>query len=506
MSFYAVAKKHNIQSLIDARAADTPSKIFFISPEDGKTVDYQSLQTTLQAAGKHFIGTQQGDTIAALVGNGWAAVQLLLAIPYHGRRVLMLNPAAGRTGLAYAIRHSDCKLIFTDEESAGELHDIAKAENLTSRIKTIQRTKEIASSEKIAPPPLSANDDGLLIYTSGTTGQPKGVLHTHTSLLYGGAITATAHQLTAADRGLCVLPLCHINAQCVSIMATLVSGGGVAVAAKFSASNFWQWLSDTSCTWFSIVPTIVSHLVHASGERLPTPHLRFGRSASAALPPETHQQFERRFNIKLIETMGLSETAATILSNPMPPSTSKYGSPGIAIGNEVKILNPTTHAPQSPNTEGEIAVRGANVMHGYLNNPTETAATFTADGWLLTGDLGRMDDDGFVFVTGRRKELIIKGGENISPREIDDALYQIQGVVEAAAFARKCQTYGQRVEAAVVLADNAATSENDILQQCRQSIGEFKTPDKIYFLDDLPKGPSGKIQRLKILDLIGNRA
>ena len=200
--------------------------------------------------------------------------------------------------------------------------------------------------------------------------------------------------------------------------------------------------------------------------------------------------------------MGLTETAAQILSNPLPPGVRKIGSPGIAFGNEVTILTPEG-VKQDANETGEIAIRGPNVMLEYLDNDEATQNTKTSDGWLLTGDLGYMDDDGYVFVSGRLKELIIKGGENISPREIDDSLYAHPDVVEAGAFAIACDTYGQRVEAAVKLADNSQASEADLLELCRSKLGKFKSPDRIHFLAELPKGPSGKIQRLKLLDLFG---
>ena len=213
-------------------------------------------------------------------------------------------------------------------------------------------------------------------------------------------------------------------------------------------------------------------------------------------------QFEKRFNVPIVETMGLTETAAQMLSNPLPPGTRKIGSPGIPIGNETAILSKDLQIV-TDGSEGEIAVRGPNVMLEYLRNPTATAETFTPDGWLRTGDLGRQDQDGYFFVTGRLKELIIKGGENIAPREIDDALYTHPDVVEAAAFACPCDSYGERIEAAVKLRDNSKATSDDLLAICSTRLGKFKSPDTIHFMDELPKGPSGKIQRLKLAELTG---
>ena len=490
---------HTLQSVVDSRAEKTPSRLFFLSPETGLSVNYGQLRDSLRACGGAFDSVPIGGTVGVMAGNGWAAVQCLLAVPYHGRRVLLINTAAGKAGMTHAMTHSGCSLIFADADNIENLRALVADSETT--IMPIDRDTGIAAGTPVSPPPVKINDDALLIYTSGTTGRPKGVLHTHGSLLAGGANTALAHQLTENDRAFCVLPLCHINAQCVTVMGPLVSGGGVVVPHKFSVGKFWRQLAKTECTWFSVVPTIVSHLLHGDKPSSLLPHLRFGRSASSALAPETHRQFEKCFGLKLYETMGLSETAAQILSNPMPPQKTKYGSAGIAFGNEVAVLD--SHGREVlRNSEGEIAVKGDNVMRKYLNAPAETAAAFSEDGWFLTGDLGRMDEDDFVFITGRSKELIIKGGENIAPREIDDALYKAAGVMEAAAFARECSVYGQRVEAAVVLSSPNAHSERELIDLCVSEVGKFKAPERVYFMETLPKGPSGKVQRLKLGELI----
>jgi len=198
--------------------------------------------------------------------------------------------------------------------------------------------------------------------------------------------------------------------------------------------------------------------------------------------------------------MGLTETCAPILSNPLPPGKIKHGSPGLAYGNKVKILD-SNFKEVKINTIGQICVKGANVMKEYYKNPEETKKSFHKD-WLLTGDLGLMDKDQYVFVRGRIKELIIKGGENISPREIDDVLYQYPDVIEAAAFSMPCSHYGEKIEAGIVVKSNMSIKSEDLILHCKKYLGDFKTPSKIHFFDELPKGPSGKIQRFKIKDLI----
>ncbi len=504
-----------LRALINRRAEENADAPFLILPGGG-LFTYGEWRDSLLSLAGFFAQTPPGEVVAAMAANGIAAAQTLLGAPYHGRVAFVINLSAGDAQIAYKLRHSQCLLATADEANISRLQKIVADESLPVQI--------VKATENGIPPQPPAktksggdngnnngdgngNGDGynyenpenpaLLIYTSGTTGKPKGVLHSHKSLIAGGQNTVIAHNLGAADRALCVLPLFHINGQCVTVFAPLASGGSVVLPPKFSATHFWKWADENDCTWFSAVPTILSHLLHQPPPPRTPPLLRFGRSASSALPPETHRQFEKRFGLKLMETMGLTETAAQILSNPMPPAQSKFGSPGIAFGNEVAIVN-EKGKEQPRGEEGEIAVRGENVMLGYLRDETATAAAFAPEGWFLSGDLGRMDEDGFVFVTGRRKELIIKGGENIAPREIDDALHLAPNVVEAAAFARPCKIYGQRVEAAVVLSAPEAHDEKELMELCRREVGKFKSPDRIHFLPELPKGPSGKVQRLKL--------
>lgn len=494
-----------VRALLDGRALDDGDAPFLIVPDGGGVFTYREWQSSLRALGGFFGQVPRGGVVAAMATNGIAAAQMLLGAPYHGRVAFVINLAAGDAQVAYKLQHCGCRLAVADDEHFDRLQKIIADNNLpvslakagNDGIAPVLAKKGKGDNANADDDATTINSPSLLIYTSGTTGKPKGVVHSHKSMMAGGVNTAKAHALTSGDRALCVLPLFHINGQCVTIFAPMVSGGSVVLPPRFSARHFWRLAAENDCTWFSAVPTIISHLLHQPPPEQTPPLLRFGRSASSALPPQTHRLFEDRFGLKIIETMGLTETAAQILSNPMPPAAGKFGSPGIAIGNEVAILDGEgKQCP--PDVEGEIAIRGDNVMLRYLHDDAATKAAFADGGWLLSGDLGRMDAGGFVFVTGRRKELIIKGGENIAPREIDDALHLAAGVVEAAAFARPCQTYGQRVEAAVVLSKPGAHSEAELIELCAQQVGAFKAPERIHFLDELPKGPSGKVQRLKL--------
>ncbi|MEP2027427.1 MAG: AMP-binding protein [Paracoccaceae bacterium] len=482
-----------VRDWLDYRATQGGTAIVF--PEDGSSLDWAALRDNARAIAADLTkrGIARGESVAVVHPNSRDGVTALFGSLYGGFRVTMINLAAGQDAIAYALEHSEARVAYV-HDSALELFSGATRPCLTA----IPLPETL---EEVELHPLSAEDHALLMYTSGTTGRPKGVVHTHASLLAGGWTTTIAHALTPTDRGLCVLPIYHINGLCVTVISALISGGSLAMCSRFSTRNFWSYASQSKATWFSVVPTIISHLLHGDAEpdAETKARLRFGRSASSALSPEVQSAFETRFELPVIETMGLTETAAQILSNPLPPGTRKIGSPGIAFGNDVAILG-SDLTPCPAEMEGEIVVRGPNVMLEYLKNPDATSASFT-DGWLRTGDLGRKDADGYLFVTGRLKELIIKGGENIAPREIDEALYSHADVVEAAAFARPCATYGERVEAAVAVSVGSPLCADDLIDICVSKLGSFKAPDHIHFMRELPKGPSGKIQRRKLLEL-----
>ncbi len=491
----------SIRDLIDHRAADTPDKPFIIDPSSGKTVTYGDLQAAAQAVSGRLaaLGLEKGESVAYAMGNGADAARVVLGILYGGHLATAINLVSGNQTIGYVIRHSGCRVIFCETETR-ELVEASKGD-ATAAI--LEVDDGLFAGDGAALPGLAPSDDGLLMYTSGTTGVPKGVLLSHQNLIAGGANAMTAHELTADDAGLCVLPLYHINGLCVTVLGALVSGSAVIIPKRFSVSNFWQHLRQTKGTWFSIVPTQVSYLLNEAqtnghdGSGLE--QIRFGRSASAPLSPDVQRAFEETFQVPVIETMGLTETAAQILSNPMQ-GVRKIGSPGIAYGNEIIIADDQQNEI-ARGEEGEVLVRGPSVMKGYLRNREATSQALTPAGWLRTGDLGRMDEDGYVFITGRIKELIIKGGENIAPREIDDALYAHPDVVEAAAFACDCARYGQRIEAGVKLRDGSTATQEELISLCADLIGPFKAPDRIHTFPELPKGPSGKIQRLKLAEL-----
>ncbi|MFT7107226.1 MAG: acyl-CoA synthetase (AMP-forming)/AMP-acid ligase II [Yoonia sp.] len=493
-----------VRSWLDMRADTQGNVISHYFPGDASLTWAELRSSAAQIAAKLAgMGLAKGDSVALMMPNSRQAILCLFGALYGGFRTAIINLVAGAEAMGYALSHSDAVVVLVGEAQCDLLTAAAAIHDIRARPITVG--KDIAwpnGTTSGVLPELEGQDDALLMYTSGTTGRPKGVLHSHASLLAGGWTPALAHKLSSVDRGLCVLPIYHINGLCVTIIGPLIAGGSVVVCDRFSASRFWATCADHQITWFSVVPTIISHLLHGAEnpDAVTKARIRFGRSASSALAVETQQAFETRFGIPIVETMGLTETAAQILSNPLPPGLRKIGSPGLAYGNEVAILSPDL-SPLGPDTEGEIAIKGPNVMREYYKNPEATRGTFTDTGWLRTGDLGKIDADGYVFVTGRLKELIIKGGENIAPREVDEALYAHPDVVEAAAFARPCASYGERVEAAVKLRDGATVGQSELIALCLAKLGKFKCPEVVHILDDLPKGPSGKIQRLRLADM-----
>ena len=500
-----------IRDFIDERAQQEPNTVYMIAPEARLTLTYGQLQEDSLTFGKHLLklGLQKGDKVSFMLGNGYQTTKIFLGAMYAGFVIAPLNLMSQLSQLEYVLDHSDTKLVFFSADQEVKLKKAIGKVNREIRLFQVDNDAEtiFPATEDLVNmtlPEVFEGDDAILLYTSGTTGVPKGVLLSHKNIVAGGTHTTLAHELTPADRALCSLPLYHINGQVVTAVAPLVSGGSVVMPHKFRASNFWELISKYRCTWFSVVPTIISYLASATdpGSRnLKLDQLRFGRSASSALPPALHKAFEEKFNVSIVETMGLTETAAPVFSNPMDPAKRKYGCAGVAVGNTAKIIDQEgTEVPRG--IRGEIMIRGDNVMKGYYKAPDLTAQAIESDGWLHTGDLGYMDGDGFVFVKGRIKELIIKGGENISPQEIDEALYRHPAVLDAAAVGIPDEHYGEEILCCVVLKPNRTVTEEELRRHCLKHLGDFKTPKTIKLVDYLPKGPSGKIQRLKISAMV----
>ena len=501
-----------IRDIIDNNAKLHSNDVWITCAETGKSLTWLQIKQTVENISEHLknMGYQKGQSIGIASHNSLGNCLAVLGACYGGFLATPLNLISGEKALEYVVQHSKLKLIITSPDCYDLIETVIKKSDQNVKLVELDSSegpvfKNKNVNKKIYKEPdflIQSTDPALLMYTSGTTGNPKGVLLSQYNLISAGFNVHKAHNLTKNDVAMCVLPIYHINGLCVTVFGTLVSASQLIMPYKFSLSRFWHDIDKFNCTWFSAVPTLFSYLLNDStGMQEKRKKLRFARSASAPLSPDIHVRFEKRFSVPIIETMGLTETGAQILSNPMPPKPRKIGSPGKPVGNEIMIGDPNQNS--IPNgTIGEILVRGKNVMLGYLKQPKETSETITNEGWLRTGDLGYLDNDGFIFVKGRIKELIIKGGENIAPREIDEVLLEHKYVLEAAAFAVPCTDYGQKPEACVILKKGRFESEKDLKAFCIERLGAFKAPSKIHILKGLPKGPSGKVQRLKLLDII----
>jgi len=499
----------SIAARLDANAAAAGEAVWLTSPDTGDTVTWAEAARRSRdiACQLDAMDLAAGAPVAVAAQNSIWSTLCFTGITAGGYLATPLNLVAGARVMSYVITHSGVEVILCTDDNRQLIDEALVGIDRTITIIRLDpdHGPEWPPGQTPAAAPRStpnAATAGLLMYTSGTTGNPKGVILSHANLMAAGMNVVDGHGVSADDTGMCVLPIYHINGLCVTVMGTLMSASGLVMPYRFSVRAFWQQVYDCHVSWFSAVPTLFAYLLNDdTAPQIDRDRLRFSRSASAPLSPEIHRRFEERFGIPIIETMGLTETGAQILSNPMPPATRKIGSPGIAVGNEI-IIGDDSQQEVARGTTGEILVRGANVMQGYLDQPEETAKTITAEGWLRTGDLGHMDEDGFVFVTGRIKELIIKGGENIAPREVDEVLLEHDTILEAAAFAVPCEQYGQRVEACIRYKPNKLADETTLLTHCIARLGKFKAPERIHVLDDLPKGPSGKVQRLKLYGLV----
>lgn len=503
-----MSPENGVRRWLESQAAARPHADYAIAPETGRRLTFAALLDASRAlaAWLQAQGMAPGAHVAWLLPNGLQAIRLLVGTMAAGHVATPLSLIAQAAQLAYVLEHSDCQAVFVSPELETKLREALARVGRAIRVFVVDPDAGEIAGEAPAPdwpaaPPESA-DPALLMYTSGTTGRPKGVLLSQGNVAAGARFVSESHGLGAADRVLAVLPLYHINAQVVTVLAPLCHGGSLVMPRRFSAALFWSQAVEGGCTWLNVVPTIVSYLLAGEAPGLDLSRLKFCRSASAPLPPEQQRAFEARFGIGIIETMGLTETAAPVFANPLEAARRKPGSPGQAWGCAARVVDPASCEELPAGLPGEIQIRGPNVTSGYYKAPDETARAFAPGGWLRTGDLGYRDPDGFFFITGRIKELIIKGGENIAPREIDEALLVHPAVLEAAAVGIPDPHYGQEIAAAVVLRPGAACEEAWLLDFCRRELGAFKAPKRVLFLEELPKGPSGKVQRLRLLDIL----
>ena len=350
-----------------------------------------------------------------------------------------------------------------------------------------------------------AEDTALLLFTSGTTARPKLVPLTHANLLASARQIAAALELTPDDHCLNIMPLFHIHGLVAGLLSALVSGGNVVCPTGSIATNFFSWVEEFRPTWYTAVPAmhqaILAETKNCAGTIARKP-LRFIRSCSAPLRRRLARELESVFNVPVIEAYGMTEAAHQIANNPLPPGQRKLGSVGMAAGPKVSTMDEHGNLLSSGEV-GEIVIQGAHVTSGYLNGPESGDESFER-GWFRTGDQGYLDTDGYLFITGRLKEIINRGGEKIAPREVEDVILHHRAVAEAIAFAVPHETLGEDVAVAVVLREKAAATERELQQFVAAHLAEFKIPGRVVFVDEIPKSATGKPQRLGFAQTLGH--
>jgi acyl-CoA synthetase (AMP-forming)/AMP-acid ligase II/acyl carrier protein len=346
-----------------------------------------------------------------------------------------------------------------------------------------------------------ADDIALILHTSGTTSRPKMVPLTHANLLASAGNIAATLRLSEADRCLNLMPLFHIHGLVGALLSSLLAGASVICTSGFDGEQFFRWLEAFRPTWYTAVPTI--HHAVVSGAQvdprgLRKHSLRFIRSSSSALPARVMQELEELFEVPVIESYGMTEAAHQMASNPLPPGQRKVGSVGLAAGPEVSIMGEDDNHLFTGEI-GEIVIRGANVTSGYLNSSESNNECFVR-GWFRTGDQGYLDKDGYLIITGRLKEIINRGGEKISPWEVDEALLDHPDISQAIAFAVTHSTLGEDIAAAVVPRETTQINEAAIREYLSSRLAAYKIPSRILFVDELPKGATGKTQRIGLAE------
>jgi acyl-CoA synthetase (AMP-forming)/AMP-acid ligase II len=432
--------------------------------------------------------------VAIVLPNSLEFLVVFLALTYSRLVAAPLNPADKPDEIRFFVEDAQAQAIVAEganvavREAAARLAVPVWQPRVDSR--GVVELPELRAASRVSIDAPSPDDVALLAYTSGTTGRPKCVPLTHANVLWSSRNIAAHYKLTSADRGMVVLPLFHGHGLIGATLSTLASGGCVIVPPRFSASDFWKPFREHHATWFSAVPTIHQVLLERA-DRDGAPHSgpRFIRSCSAALAPAILTKLENRFAAPVLEAYGMTEAAHQVASNPLPPLPHKPGTVGIGAG--ISIIDKTGRH-LAANTPGEIVVRGPNVMRGYRNNSEANAAAFI-DGWFRTGDIGAIDSDGYLALTGRIKDLINRGGEKISPAEVEAVLLEHPAVAEAEVFGVPDCKYGEEVSAAVVLRGTASAQELQVY--CRTRLADFKVPKQIRLVSAIPRNAMGKVQR-----------
>jgi acyl-CoA synthetase (AMP-forming)/AMP-acid ligase II len=487
-----------LTTLAHLLAYPTSAEPAIIAEDAAIAISHRALSDQVERLAQSLCGAglRSGSSVALVLPNGIELLVLCLALPRAGLIAAPLNPAYKADELRGFTADVDARAIVTGEGNHA-VADAAAGLAVPIWTSSVEPSGEVriagvqpASRGALGAP--NGDDVAFFLHTSGTEGQPKVVPLTHANVLLSAKHIAAHYALTPPDRSLVVLPLFHGHGLIGAALSTLASGGAVIVPHRFSASHFWQSFRQHGATWYTAVPTIHQILLErADADDAPHSGARFIRSCSAALAPVVLRELERRFGAPVVEAYGLTEASHQVASNPLPPRARRPGSVGFGTGPEIAIFDSHGHHLPAHST-GEVVIRGPTVMHGYRDNPAAGSAAFV-DGWLRTGDVGVLDDDGYLTLTGRIKEMINRGGEKISPTEIEEVLLAHPAVADAAAFGAPDPKYGEEVEAAVVLKGNA--NPEALRSYCLDRLAVFKVPKVIRIVSELPVNATGKVDR-----------
>jgi len=457
------------------------------------------------------LGIGRNDRVAIVLPNGPEMAAAFVAVG-AGATTAPLNPGYRAEEFAFYLTDLNARALLLDTIGNEAAEQVAADLGLAILRLEVEDGASAGlfglSGEAIGatsnPGPAEPGDIALVLHTSGTTSRPKLVPLSQANLAASAENIRATLGLKPEDRCLNIMPLFHIHGLIAAVLASLSAGGSVFCTPGFNALRFFSWLDEAAPSWYTAVPTMHQAILARAArnsDSISSAKLRFIRSSSSSLPPQVMAELEEAFGCPVIESYGMTEAAHQMASNPLPPAARKPGSVGVAAGPEMAIMS--QHGGLFGAGEvGEIVIRGPNVTAGYENNPDANAGAF-ANGWFHTGDQGAMDTEGYFRITGRLKEIINRGGEKISPREVDEILMDHPAVAQVVTFAMPHDKLGEDVAAAIVLREGAAASERDIRDFAATRLADFKVPRKLVFLEEIPKGATGKLQRIGLAAKLG---
>lgn len=487
-----------------------PNRTFLISEPDDKTYTYREFSESVWRIANLLkrLGVRKGDKVSLLLQNSTEYIIAYFACFAMGAVAGPVNSHLKPEEIEYVLNNSEAVALITESlywprvvEIRSDIKSLRAVVITDAEIENCHswQTALCEGSPEIIDVDIAPDDDAFIIYTSGTTGKPKGVLLSHRNLLSNAEQITTWLSIDEKDRMMCIMPLFHVNAVMVTMISPFTAGGSMVVMPKFSASRHWDIVNKYRVTSFGSVATMLALLNQRYPDRLPEgldlSCVRFALCGSAPVPVPVMDEFEKKFGVLVVEGYGLSECACRATFNP-PNKDRRPGSIGVSIGSEIKIFDDNDNE-LPPGETGEIVLRGPNIMKGYFKNEEASAKTMR-NGWLHTGDVGYRDTEGFFYLVDRKNDMIIRAGENIYPREIDEVLYNHPAVQDAATIGIPDNLYGEEVRSYVVRKNGSAVSEQELMDHCRSHLADYKSPKSIVFLDEIPKGPTGKLLKREL--------